>query len=386
MSEVRAELLEACAAVPSPCFVLDEVALRCNCLRLAEVRAQTGCRVLLALKAFAVWRVFPLLRDFLDGTCASGPWEARLGKEEFGKSVHVCAPGYSETDIVELLETADHISFNSCSQVARFAPRVCAATRQIACGLRVNPQHSESPVEKYSPCGRFSRLGTTRAELREEILDHISGLHLHTLCEQNSDAFARTLHAFETHFGDLLPRMRWVNFGGGHHITRADYDVASLCHLLKDFRTRYGIEEIYLEPGEAVALNAGVLVASVLDVLRNEMDIAILDVSANAHMPDVLEMPYRPHIVGAEQPYALPYTYRLGGLTCLAGDVIGDYSFSQPLHVGQRVIFTDMAHYSIVKTTMFNGVKHPAIAVLREDGRVEMLRSFTYEDYKARMA
>lgn len=385
MRDALAELMAASAALPTPCFVVDEAALRRNGEVLAQVRARTGCRVLLALKAFALWHVFPLLREYLDGTCASGPWEARLGREEFGKSVHVCAPAYSSADMDELLAVADHISFNSCAQWQRFAPQVRAAARKVACGLRVNPEHSESPVEKYSPCCRCSRLGTTRAELREDALEGISGLHLHTLCEQNSDAFARTLQAFEARFGDLLPRMSWINFGGGHHITRADYDLDLLCRLLHEFRARHGIDELYIEPGEAVALNAGILVASVLDIMHNEMDIAILDTSASAHMPDVLEMPYRPQVVGAGAPGELAHTYRLGGLTCLAGDVIGDYSFSQPLRVGDRLVFTDMAHYSIVKTTMFNGVKHPAVAVRRLDGTCEIVRRFTYEDYRSRM-
>jgi len=377
--------LDALRALPTPCFVIDEAALRRNCEVLAAVRARTGCRVLLALKAFALWHVFPLLREYLDGTCASGPWEARLGRELFGKAVHVCAPAYSAADMNELLAVADHISFNSCAQWQRFAPQVRGVARAVACGVRVNPEHSESPVEKYSPCCRFSRLGTTRAELREEALEGISGLHLHALCEQNSDAFARTLQAFEERFGDLLPRMRWVNFGGGHHITRADYDLDLFCHLLNDFRARHGIDELYIEPGEAVALNAGVLVTSVLDVMRNEMEIAILDTSATAHMPDVLEMPYRPQILGAGAPGELPHTYRLGGLTCLAGDVIGDYSFAAPLRVGERLMFADMAHYSLVKTTMFNGVKHPAVAVRHENGTIEIVRTFTYDDYKSRM-
>ncbi|MCX7846500.1 MAG: carboxynorspermidine decarboxylase, partial [bacterium] len=285
MTTLSPELHAACAALPSPCFLIDLAALRHNAELLALVRARTGCRVLLALKAFALWHVFPLLRNYLDGTCASGPWEARLGRDFFGKSVHVCAPAYSNDDLLDLLETADHITFNSCSQLERFAPLVRRAPRTIACGLRVNPEHSEAPVEKYSPCCRYSRLGTTRRELRLDLLDSISGLHLHTLCEQNSDAFARTLNAFEMRFGDLISRMRWINFGGGHHITRSDYNLDLLCQLLCDFRTRYGIEELYIEPGEAVALNAGFLVASVLDIMRNEMDIAILDVSASAHMP-----------------------------------------------------------------------------------------------------
>ncbi len=365
--------------------MVDEAALRRNCELLASVRARTGCRILLALKAFALWHVFPLVREYLDGTCASGPWEARLGREEFGKEVHVCAPAYSAADMQELLALADHISFNSCAQWQQHAPLVQAAPRAIACGLRVNPEHSEAPVEKYSPCCRCSRLGLTRAELRHDALDGITGLHLHTLCEQNADALARTLAALERTFGDVLPRMQWVNLGGGHHITRSDYDIDLLCRCIDDVRARYGLNQVYLEPGEAVALNAGVLVASVLEIMRNEMDIAILDTSASAHMPDVLEMPYRPQIIGAGAPGEFAHTYRLGGLTCLAGDVIGDYSFRAPLRAGDRLVFTDMAHYSMVKSTMFNGVKHPAIALQRENGACDVVRAFTYEDFRGRV-
>lgn len=370
-------------SIPTPCFVVSEAALRRNCETLAKVRARTGCKILLALKAFAMWRTFPLLRQYLDGVCASGPFEARLGREEFGGEVHVFAPAYSAHDIDELITVADHLVFNSCAQWQRHRARVPHA---LACGLRVNPEHSEAPVPQYSPCGPGSRLGIVRSQLDEAALAGISGLHFHALCEQNADALERTLQAFEEKFGDLIPRMRWINFGGGHHITRADYDVALLCRCIEQFRARHGIGEIYLEPGEAVALNAGVLVASVLDVTYNTMPLAILDTSASAHMPDVLEMPYRPAIVGAGAPGELAHTYRLGGLTCLAGDVIGDYSFAQPLRPGDRLVFLDMAHYSFVKTTMFNGVRHPALALEHDHGAVEIIRNFTYADFKQRLS
>ena len=372
--------------LPSPCFVVQEAALRRNCATLATVRARTGCKILLALKAFAMWRTFPLLRQYLDGICASGPFEARLGHEEFGGEVHVFAPAYSHHDIDELVAIADHLVFNSCAQWQRHRTRVQGGPRQIACGLRVNPEHSEAPVPQYSPCGPGSRLGVVRAQLDPAALTGISGLHFHALCEQNADALQRTLHAFEEKFGDLMPRMQWINFGGGHHITRADYDVELLCRCIEQFRTRHGTQEIYLEPGEAVALNAGVLVASVLDVTYNTMPLAILDTSASAHMPDVLEMPYRPEIVGAGAPGEFTHTYRLGGLTCLAGDVIGDYSFAQPLRPGDRLVFLDMAHYSFVKTTMFNGVRHPALALEHDNGAVEIVRNFTYADFKQRLS
>jgi carboxynorspermidine decarboxylase len=299
--------------------------------------------------------------------------------------VHVGAPAYSAADIDELCRTVDHIVFNTPAQWQRHRDRVRAAGREIACGMRVNPEHSEAPVPIYSPCGPFSRLGTTQAELEPAALDGLTGLHMHALCEQNADAFERTLASFEQRFGGLVPQMSWVNFGGGHHVTRDDYDIELLCRLLNDFRTRYNTDTVYLEPGEAVALNAGVLVASVLDTMRNEMDIAILDTSATAHMPDVLEMPYRPDIAGTGAAGEKAHTYRLGGMTCLAGDIIGDYSFDTRPAPGDRLVFMDMGHYTTVKTTMFNGVKHPAIAVERLDGTVDIVREFTYSDYRGRM-
>ena len=373
-------------AVPSPCFVISEAALNRNLGLLDHVHHRTGCKILLALKAFAVYKTFPLLRQHLHGVCASGPWEARLGRDEFGSEVHVAAPAYSDADMAELVKTADHIVFNSYAQWERFKPVVQSSCRKIACGLRLNPEHSESPVEKYSPCGKYSRLGITRHALRNELPEGITGLHMHALCEQNADALVRTLDAFEKKFAALIPHAEWINFGGGHHITRDDYNRDLLCELLHAFRARHGVHAIYIEPGEAVALNAGVLVATVLDIIHNEKDIAILDVSAAAHMPDVLDMPYRPGVIGAGMPGQYDHTYSLGGLTCLAGDVIGDYSFPTPLAVGDRVVFTDMAHYSIVKTTMFNGVKHPAIAILRFSGAIDVIREFDYDDYKHRMS
>lgn len=332
-----------------------------------------------------MFSVFPLLRQVLDGTCASSPHEARLGHEEFGGETHVFAAAYRDEDIAELITLCDHVVFNSFNQWRRFKERVTSTPKHIECGLRINPECSTGRVPLYDPCARFSRLGIKREAFEGESLDGITGLHFHTLCEQNADALEITLRAVEAKFGDLIPRMRWMNFGGGHHITRDDYDVDLLCRLIQSFRQRYGIETIYLEPGEAVALQSGVLVAQVLDVIRNEMDIAILDTSATCHMPDVLEMPYRPVIAGAAEPGRWPHTYRLAGLTCLAGDVIGDYSFPEPLRPGDRIIFEDMAHYTMVKNTTFNGVRLPAIAIYRE-GRIEVIRSFGYEDYKNRLS
>lgn len=381
----REDLVNACLReAPTPCYVVSEDLLERNLAVLRGVREFAGCRILLALKGFAMFGLFPLIRRTLDGTCASSPHEARLGREEFGGEVHVYAAGFSEADIRELVGICDHFSFNSFNQWKRFRPLIEASGRPVQCGLRINPECSTGRVPLYDPCAPFSRLGIRREAFEGESLEGITGLHFHTLCEQNSDALEITLRAVEEKFGDLIPRMKWINFGGGHHITREDYDVERLCRLVKSFRERHGVD-VYLEPGEAIALNTGVLVASVLDVVRNGMDIAILDTSATCHMPDVLEMPYRPRIVGADEPNRLAHTYRLAGLSCLAGDVIGDYSFARPLRVGDRLVFEDMAHYTMVKNTTFNGVQLPSIAVFR-NGRVEVIKQFGYPDYRNRLS
>lgn len=370
---------------PTPCYVLDEARLIRNLAVLDEVQERTGCRIIMALKGFAMFSVFPLIRQHLRGVAASSLYEARLGYEEFGGEVHVFAPAYREAEFDELLTYSHHLVFNSFSQWRRFKPRLAASKKRISCGIRVNPEHSEVEVALYDPCAPGSRLGVTRGNFRAEALEGITGLHFHTLCELNADSLARTLQAFEANFGEFLPRMEWVNFGGGHHITRPDYDVELLCKLIIDFRKRYPVE-VYLEPGEAVVLNAGVLVASVLDLLHNQKDIAILDASAAAHTPDVLEMPYRPEIEGAGKPGTFAYDYRLGGLTCLAGDVFGDYSFPKPLEVGSRLVLTDMAHYTMVKNNTFNGVGLPAIAIQDPQKRIRIVRQFGYEDYRNRLS
>ncbi len=371
---------------PTPSFVVSEDLLENNLQILQRVKQRTGCRILLALKAFAAFSVFPLIRRHLDGVCASGTHEARLGREEFGGEVHVCAPAYSETDVQELLKVCDHISFNSFTQWDRFRDPVRRSARPVKCGLRINPEVSAVPVPLYDPCAAGSRLGVRRAQFVGRDLDGITGFHFHALCEQDADALDAALNAVEKLFGDLIPKMQWMNFGGGHHITRPGYDLDRLCRIISEFRARYGCE-IYLEPGEAVALNAGVLIATVLDVVENDGQIAILDTSAETHMPDVLAMPYRPQVFGSDLPGRQPHTYRLGGTTCLAGDVIGEYSFSRPLKVGDRLAFLDAAHYSMVKTTTFNGVPLPAIAVVRQDTRhVEVIRRFGYEEYRTRLS
>ncbi len=375
------------AGAPTPCYIVDEAALERNLDVLDSVQRRTGCKILMALKGFAMFSVFPLIRRRLHGVAASSLDEARLGFEEFGGEVHLFSPAYSEAEIDELIAYSDHIVFNSISQWDRFKEKVFGAGKRVQCGIRVNPEHSEVRTPIYDPCAPFSRLGVTRANFRKEMLEGVSGLHFHTLCELNADSLARTLPVVEEKFGAFLERAEWVNFGGGHHITRPDYDVDLLCRLINDFRKRRpNVREIYLEPGEAIALNTGVLAASVLDVVHNGMDIAILDASAAAHMPDVLEMPYRPEIMGAGRPGEHPHTYRLAGGTCLAGDVIGDYSFPEPLRAGSRLIFLDMAHYTMVKNNTFNGIRLPSIAIRDKQGGVRIVRRFGYEDYKGRLS
>jgi carboxynorspermidine decarboxylase len=374
------------SALETPCFVCDLGALERNARLLADVERRAGCRILLALKGFAQWSTFPLLRQYLTGVAASSVAEARLGREEFGKEVHAYSPAYSEADLEQLLEIADLIVFNSFSQWRRLRTRARAHGDRVRFGIRVNPEHSEVKTTLYDPCAPYSRLGVTLQRFEPDELEGVSGLHFHTLCQLGADALERTLEAFEHRFGRWLSRMRWVNFGGGHHITREGYDVDLLVNLIRDFRARHGVE-VYLEPGEAVGLNAGVLVTRILDIIEDRLNIAILDTSAAAHMPDVLAMPYRPQIVGAGLPGEYPYTYRLGGLTCLAGDVIGDYSFAEPLQSGQRLVLLDMAIYSMVKNTTFNGIRLPSIANYDPKiGRIEVVRRYGYEDYKHRLS
>ena len=374
------------AIFPSPCYVCDLGLLRKNLAVIAGVRRRTGCSILLALKGFAMFSTFPLISRYLQGTCASSPYEARLGREEFGGEVHVYAPAYSAADIEELLPLVNHMSFNSIRQWRKYGKKVLESGRSIRCGLRINPQYSEVAVELYNPCSPDSRLGITPDELQGHDLDGISGLHFHTMCEQNADTLERTLAQVEKKFGQYFRGLHWMNFGGGHHISRSDYDVDRLCRIITDFRKRYGLE-IYLEPGEAIALNAGMLVTTVLDIIERERPIAVLDTSAAAHMPDVLEMPYRPEVLGGGRPGEKKHTYQLAGLSCLAGDVIGYYSFDTPLEVGRRLVFLDMLHYTMVKNNTFNGVRLPAIATYEPaDKTVQVIREFGYGDYKSRLS
>ncbi len=368
----------------TPSYVTDLGALEANLKLLRSVQNRSGCTILLALKGFAQWSTFPLVRKYLAGATSSSVAEARLAREELGGEVHAYAPAYSEGEMAELVTLADHIVLNSPAQWRRHRAVIQRAGRSAA--LRVNHEHQEVEVALYDPAGACSRLGTTRANLKAEDLEGLDGLHFHTLCQTNSDALERAVAAFEQKFGEFIPQMKWVNFGGGHHITRPDYDVDRLVRVLTEFKAKWHVP-IYLEPGEAVALGAGVLVAQVMDTFHNGMDIAILDTSATAHMPDVLEMPYRPMIVDAGEPGAKPHTYRLGGMTCLAGDVIGDYSFDRPLEIGDKLVFLDMAHYTMVKTSTFNGVRLPSIAT--HDPATKLItvhKRFGYRDYRDRLS
>ncbi len=378
------------SGLETPAFVCDLGALDRNLKLLERVQSESGCRILLALKGYAMWSTFGRIKQSLPGVTSSSTHEARLGREEFGREVHATAPAYSDADFDELLTLCDHIVINSPTQLQRLAPRrddfEAKTGKHVELGLRVNHEHREVEVALYDPAAPGSRLGTTAAALADADLSSISGLHFHTLCELGSDALQRSLVAFEAKFGHLLPGMKWVNFGGGHHITRPGYDVELLVSLCRDFSERYGVQ-VYLEPGEAIGLNTGVLVTSVLDIVENDGLTAIVDTSATAHMPDVLEMPYRPRIVGGHDPDVHPHRYRLGGLTCLAGDVIGEWSFESPLRVGDKLVFEDMIHYTMVKTTTFNGVRLPAIATADPStGAITVHRRFGYDDYKCRLS
>lgn len=368
---------------PSPSFVVDEALLIQNLERLAFVQERTGCKVLLAQKAFSMFSLYPLIGNYLSGATASGLYEAKLGYEEMGKENHVFCPAYRDDEFDEITRLCGHILFNSFSQWQKFKNRALAAGCE--CGIRINPECSTQDHAIYDPCSPGSRLGVTAANFQPELLDGISGLHFHTLCEQNADALEQTLVAVEEKFGAYLPQMKWLNFGGGHHITRPDYDVEKLISLINRTQERYGVQ-VYLEPGEAVALNAGFLVCTVLEIVENGISNAILDTSAACHMPDVLEMPYRPPLLDSGLPEEKPYCYRLGGPTCLAGDIIGDYSFDQPLSPGDRLIFGDMAHYSMVKTNTFNGMALPSIAILDQEGNLRVQKTFGYEDFKERLS
>lgn len=371
--------------LPTPSYVVDEKLLIRNLEILKSIQDRTGCKILLALKGFSMHSVFPLVGQYLKGIAASSLFEARLGSEKMGKEVHVYSPAYIDEEIDELLGYCDHVVFNSFDQWRKFKDKVKNHSRKIECGIRINPEYSEIETAIYNPCYQHSRLGVTLSNFKPEELEGIDGLHFHAMCEQNSDTLERIIKVVEEKFGEHLKRMKWLNLGGGHHITRPDYDIETLLRCIVYLKEKYKVD-IYLEPGEAVALNTGFLVSKVLDIVDNGMKIAILDASAACHMPDVLEMPYRPAIINAGQPNEYPYTYRLGGNTCLAGDIIGDYSFKEPLKPGDRLVFCDMAHYTMVKNNMFNGVNLPNIMLYNEDEGFKMIRQFGYEDFENRLS
>lgn len=382
--------LSSLCDLPTPAFVVDIALLERNLQILQGVQQASGATIVLALKGFAMWSLAPLIRQYLPGVTASGLHEAMLGREKFQGQVHTYGPAYCDDEILLLGELSDHMSFNSFNQWHRYKEAVQCASSPPKCGLRINPEHSEVETAIYDPCAPCSRLGILAQDFEGQALTGITGLHFHTLCELNSDALERTYAAVKNKFGHLFQKLEWMNFGGGHHITRSDYDIDRLVRLVQAHIAETG-HQVILEPGEAVALNTGVLIATVLDTVHNQMPIAILDVSATAHMPDVLEMPYRPEVATetetADEPNTKKHTYRLTGPTCLAGDVIGDYSFSEPLRAGDRLVFGDMGHYSMVKTTTFNGVPHPAIALHdSRTGENRVIKQFGYEDYRDKLS
>ncbi len=378
---------EQLEALQTPCYVVNQDRLEENLNILGRVQNESGAKVLLAFKGFAMWSTASLVNKYLSGVSASSVNEALLGNEYYEGELHVYAPAYHLSDLVQHVKVANHIVFNTPSQWVKHRDFM-AKYPDVKCGLRINPEQTESDVPLYDPSAPFSRLGTTIKNFKANIkdFDGISGLHFHNLCEMNVDALERTLAKVEEHFAFFFDKLSWINFGGGHHITRPDYDVERLIQIIKDFKAKYQLQ-VYLEPGEAIGLNTGVLVSQVMDVFENEMQLAILDTSVTCHMPDVLEMPYRPFILNAAEANMKPYTYRLGGPSCLAGDVLGDYSFDQPLKEGDFIVLGDMAHYTMVKTTTFNGINLPGIYLYSEkDDRVKLVKHFGYEDYKSRLS
>lgn len=374
------------AVAPSPAYVIDLGRLRHNLSIFDYLQQKSGARVLLAMKAFSMWNLFSLISQTLYGVCASSPWEAMLGREEFGKEVHSFAAAFKESDVKTLLPISNHLVFNSFAQLEKFRPLWQEYAGKVSIGLRVNPEHSEGHTPLYDPCAPNSRLGVVRKDFEGKSLEAVEGLHFHTLCEHKFEPLHRTAKVFEDKFGEFLPQMKWINFGGGHHITSEGYDMDALIELVIYFREKYDLK-VYLEPGEAVAIGTGILTAQVLDIVSNHVDNAILDVSATCHLPDCLEMPYRPEIYGAAEPGLKPYTYRIGGPSCLAGDVLGDWSFDEKLKPGDPLAFEDMGHYTMVKTTTFNGIQHPAICTWEpETQELKIVREFNYSDFKHKLS
>ncbi len=374
-------------SVEAPSYVIDLEKLRSNGRLLAEVQRRSGCKVLLALKAFAVWRTFPEFKEFLAGTCSSGVHEARLAREKFGKEVHFYSPGLRESEIQEVAQLADHLVFNSMGQYERFYPHFRDAQRPIQFGFRINPECRVSKFEQYDPSAPRCRFGLRADEIGRELPPGIEGLHFHNLCEQGIEPLKKTLAAVEAKFGHLIEQAKWMNFGGGHYITSPGYDVDGLVDLIVDFRRRYQID-VYLEPGEAVALDAGVLVASVLDVIeRGKESVAVLDVSPSNHMPDILEMPYTPELVGSVPLADAPFQYELGSSSCLSSDIVGNYGFDKPLQIGQKLVFLDQAVYTMVKSSNFNGLKMPNIATYdSKTGTLVQILKLGYQDFRDRLS
>jgi carboxynorspermidine decarboxylase len=373
-------------SIPSPCYVIEEPLLRKNVSLIGQVREQAGVEIILALKAFAMWKIFPLIREHIPYATASSIHEARLVYEEMGTPAHTCAPAYTEADFPALLKYSSHITFNSLSQYARFRPMIEADGKRISCGLRINPEYSTVETALYNPCAPGSRLGITRKTLGDTLPEGIEGLHFHTLCESSSYDLEKMLRVVEQRFGTLLPQIKWLNMGGGHLMTRKDYDTKHLITLLQSFKVKYPHLKLILEPGSAFTWQTGFLLTTVVDIVENQgIQTAVIDASFTCHMPDCLEMPYRPVIRHAMAATKGKPTYRIGGCSCLSGDYLGDWSFHTPLKTGDKLIFEDMIHYTAVKTTMFNGIPHPAIAMRTCAGELEILRTFHYEDYKNRM-
>ena len=372
-------------ALSTPYYLCEEELLEKNLKLLDYVQEQSGAKIILALKGFAMHATFPLLKKYLHGCTASGLHEALLAKEKFGKEVHTYSPAFKEEDIEEIAKISNHIVFNTPSQLLKFKDKVKKINPEIHISLRINPEVSSSPVDIYNPCGIYSRLGTTLKNFDESVLEHLDGLNFHALCEQDADALEEVLLAFEEKFAKYFKNLKYINFGGGHHITKKGYDLEKLIRLIKEFRIKYGVI-VYLEPGEAVGWETGYLVSTVLDVFENGMNVAILDTSAEAHMPDTLAMPYRAAVRESGEAGEKAYTYRLGGNTCLAGDIMGDYSFDKPLQIGDTIIFEDQIHYTFVKNTTFNGIKLPSLVIKRKDGGLDIIKEFGYEDYKMRLS
>ena len=372
--------------LPSPCYLVDERLLEKNLKILDCVQKESGAKIILATKAFSMFSTFPLIGKYLNGVTSSSLFEARLGYEEMGKEVHIFSPAYRMDEFNEIMKYSDHIIFNSFNQWKLYRDKVKNhKDKKIECGIRINPEYSEIETDIYNPCFENSRMGVTLENFEEDEFEGIDGLHFHTMCEQGADVLERTIKVVDEKFGKYIEKVKWINFGGGHHITREGYELEKLIDSILYIKNKYNVD-VYLEPGEAIALNAGFLVSTVLDIMKNGMNIAILDTSAECHMPDVLAMPYRPYIIDSGMPNEYEYTYRFGGPTCLAGDMIGDYSFKEPLKIGDKLIFCDMAIYSMVKNNTFNGVNLPAIVKYSEENGLEVIKKFGYEDFKNRLS